>query len=148
MPKIDTDSVKLILQRNQVDIRVIAEIMQDISRELEIEAAEREDRPPPGKKQFVMLVSDPHEVLKGRDFTGWILQIPEEDSPLTAPEKLIRAAYEYNTTPKGRRLPLATIGETCEVVPARITKEHQVWIKTKEPVLLITTDNAIPKSAG
>ncbi len=145
MAKIDTETLKLILQRNNVDVRRIAEIMQDVNQELEIEAAERENRPPPVKKQFVMLVSDPDELLKGRDLTGWVVQIPEDDSPYTATDKLIAAAYAYNTTPKGQRLPLTSIGETCEVVPARTTKEQQVWVKTKEPVLVVRTDNLVPK---
>lgn len=148
MAKIDLESLKLILQRNNIEVRKVAEIIEDVNTELEIQAAEKENRPPPVKKQFVILVSDPDRKLEGVDYTGWVLQIPEDDSPYTAPERLIRAAYEYNTTPKGQRLPLQTIGETCEVAPARITKEEQVWVKTKEPILVVTTDNLVPKPAA
>lgn len=145
MAKIDVETVKQILQRNNVEIRKVSEILEDINTELEIQANERENRPPPVKKQFVMLVSDPEGNLENKDYTGWVLQIPEEDSPYTAPERLIRAAYEFNTTPKGQRLPVTTIGETCEVVSAKILKEEQVWVKTKEPILLLRTDNVVPK---
>ena len=145
MAKIDVETVKQILQRNHVEIRKVSEILEDINTELEIQANERENRPPPVKKQFVMLVSDPEGNLENKDYTGWVLQIPEEDSPYTAPERLIRAAYEFNTTPKGQRLPVTTIGETCEVVSAKILKEEQVWVKTKEPILLLRTDNVVPK---
>jgi hypothetical protein len=148
MAKIDVDSLKQILQRNNIDIRKVSEIIQDVTTEIEIQAAERENRPPPVKKQFVILVSDPEGNLGGKDYTGWVVQIPEEDSPYTAPERLIRSAYEYNTTPKGQRLPIQSIGETCEVVPTRISKEEQVWIKTKEPILVVTTDNVVPKPTG
>lgn len=148
MAKIDVDTLKQILQRNQIDIRKVSEIIQDIETELEIQAAEKENRPPPVKKQFVILVSDPGQELKGKDYTGWVLQIPEEDSPYTAPERIVRAAYEYNATPKGSRLPLTALGEACEVLPARITKEEHVWIKTREPILVVTTDNNIPKPSA
>lgn len=148
MAKIDVDTLKQILQRNNVEIRKVSEILEDINTELEIQAAEKEERPPPVKKQFVMVVSDPEGDLEKKDFTGWVLQIPEEDSPYTAPERLIRSAYEFNTTPKGQRLPVSTIGETCEVVPAKVLKEAQVWVKTKEPILLIRTDNVVPKPTG
>lgn len=145
MAKIDIDTLKQILQRNNLEVRKVAEILEDINTELEIQQAEKEDRPPPVKKQFVILVSDPQEKLKGVDMTGWVLQIPEEESPYTVTDKLVTSAYEYNVTPKGRRLPLTTIGETCEVAPPKITKEQQLWIKTKEPILVVTTNNEVPK---
>lgn len=145
MAKIDIETLKQILQRNQLDIRKVSEIINDIETELEIQDAEKENRPPPVKKQFVILVSDPQQELKGKDYTGWVLQIPEDESPYTAPDRLIRAAYEYNATPKGSRLPVSSLGEACEMLPARLTKEEQVWIKTKEPILLVQTDNTVPK---
>lgn len=145
MAKVETELVKLILQRNDVDIRVVSRIMDDI--EIEIKNQVDEDRPPPVKKQWCILISDPQDSLRGKDYTGWIVQIPEDDSPATTQERLVNAAYEYNASPKGRRIPVQTIGETCEVVPARFFKEQGAWVKTKVPVLMLTTDNKIPKTA-
>lgn len=142
MPKADLELIKMVLQRNELDIRKVSEIMEEIQNE--VNAQQDEEKPPPVKKQFVVMVSDPEGKLEGKDFTGWVLQIPEEDSPLVAEERLVKASYEYNSTPKGGRLPVKSIGEACEVVPARITKEHHVWIKTKEPVLVVRTTNEIP----
>ena len=107
---------------------------------------QKEENPPAPRvpKQFAILVSDPQSQLPSTDFTGWVLQIPEEESPALLEERLRQAAYDFNQTPKGRRLPVKTIGEACETVPARILKEHQVWVKTKEPVLILRTENAIP----
>lgn len=143
MAKVDTELVKLILQRNEIDIRTVSRIMDDI--EIEVKNQVDPDRPPPVKKQWCILISDPKGELQGKDHTGWVVQIPEEDSPATTRERIIKAAYDYNVTPKGRRIPVQTIGEACEVVQARIFKEHNIWIKTKEPVLMLTTDNRIPK---
>ena len=142
MAKVDTELVKMILQRNELDIRVVSRIMDDI--EIELKNIVEEERPPPIKKQWCILISDPQGNLQGKDHTGWVIQIPEEDSPATVQERVIKAAYDYNVTPKGRRIPVQTIGEACEVVQARIFKEHNTWIKTKEPVLMLTTDNKIP----
>lgn len=142
MPKVDTELIKLILQRNELDIRVVSRIMDDI--EIEIKNQVDEDRPPPIKKQWCILISDPQGNLRGKDHTGWVIQIPEDDSPATTQERLIKAAYDYNASPKGRRIPVQTIGETCEVVPARFFKEQGAWVKTKVPALMLTTDNKIP----
>ena len=144
MPKIDIDTVKAILQRNEPDIRKVAEIMQDIQMELKAEEEERANRPPPIKKQFGIVLSDPDGSLAATDITGWVVQIPEEDSPATAPERIIRAAYEFNTTPKGRRLPVQSLGEACEIVTAKLLKEQNVWVKTKTPVLAVAVPNKIP----
>jgi len=141
MPKVDLELVKLVLQRNEIDVRKVAQVIEDIQVEMN---AEVEEKPPPVKKQFVMLVSDPEGKLEGQDFVGWVLQVPEDDAPMVAEERVFRSAYEFNMTPKGRRMPVKTVGEACEIVPARICKEQNVWIKTKEPVLVLRTSNKIP----
>jgi len=144
MPKIDVESVRTILARNEPDIRKVNEIMQDIQMQIQAEEEERANRPPPVKKQFSIVLSDPEGELADKDIVGWVVQIPEEDSPTAAPERIIRAAYEFNTTPKGRRLPVQTIGEACEIVTAKLFKEQNVWVKTKVPVLALGVPNQIP----
>lgn len=149
MAKVDLDLVKHILNRNELDVRLISQIMEDIN--VEMAAQVDEEKPPPVKKQFVIMLSDPKGTLDAKDYTGWVLQIPEEDSPYVTEERLFRSGYEFNVTPKGRRLGVQTVAEVCECVPTRILKEQNVWVKTKEPVLVVTTANKIPmepKNAG
>lgn len=144
MPKIDVETTRYILQRNVSDIRVINGIMQDIQMELQAQEEERANRPAPVKKQFAVVLSDPDGALADLDLVGWVVQIPEDESVATAPARMIRAAYEFNTTPKGRRMPVQTIGEACEVVGAKCFAEQGVWIKTRIPVLAVTCPNTIP----
>ncbi|MFP4358005.1 MAG: hypothetical protein ACLFSZ_06160 [Puniceicoccaceae bacterium] len=141
--KVELELLRRVLQRNELDVRKVSQIMEDINRELEKE--EDELKPPAVKKQFSILVSDPEDKLKGMDLVGWVVQLPEDESPGMVTEKIIRAAYEFNATPKGRRMPVETIGEACESVTARHFKEQGVWVKNKEPVLVIRTDNKIPR---
>ena len=47
MPKIDVETLKFILQRNEPDIRKVNEIMQEIEMELKAEEEEKLNRPPP-----------------------------------------------------------------------------------------------------
>jgi len=143
MAKVDQELVKMILQRNELDVRTVSQIMEDIENESKA-MLEDNPKPPPVKKQFVFIISDPNGELPDKDFTGWVLQLPEEDSPYAAEERLQRSAYEFNVTPKGRKLPVKSIAEVCEVVPARILKEQNIWVKTKEPVYVLKTKNQIP----
>lgn len=143
MAKVDLELVKYVLQQNEFDTRTVALIIEQVRKEAEQQAAEN-DKPPAVKKQFAIMISDPQGELPDKDFVGWVLQLPEEDSPAVAEERLIRATYEFNVTPKGRRMPVQTIGEACESVPPRLLKEQNVWVKTKEPVLMLKTANKIP----
>ncbi|HTB62687.1 MAG TPA: hypothetical protein VK737_03785 [Opitutales bacterium] len=143
MPKVDLELVKVILQRNELDVRQVAHILEEINQELA--AMLDEEKPPAVKKQYVMVVSDPRGQLDGKDFTGWVVQIPEEASVVGTEERIIKAAQDFNTSPKGRRLPAKTVAEVCEHVPARFLKEQQVWVRTKEPVYVVATANKLPK---
>lgn len=147
MAKVDLDLVKHILQRNELELRQVNSIIEDIEQELK---ALKEENPPTPRvpKQFAILVSDPEGILPKNDLVGWVVQLPEEDAPMTAESQIHKAAYDFNQTPKGRRMPVQTIGEACEAVPARIFKEHQLWIKTKEPVLVLRTDNTVPMDSS
>ena len=141
--KADIELVKTCLQRQDVDIRTINAVIEEITTELQ---SSQEDKPPREKYQIVLLASDPESILPD-NVTGWALKIPEEDAPWTIQERIHRAAYEFNVTPKGRRMPVRTVGEAIEVVPGRILKEQRVRVLTKEPVLILKTQNRIPSES-
>lgn len=144
--KADIDLVKLVLQRNGLDTRQTAQILQDIHSELQANADE--EQAPPVKKQHIILVSDPDEAMRAKDFTGWVIQIPEDEPALTAKERILKAALAYNASPKGKRIPVKSVGEALECVPAKFFKEQQAWVKTKECVLVQITDNTLDDLDG
>lgn len=145
MPKIDVSKVAEILKKNQIDPAVLRRVIEELNLVVQPDPAD-EDKPPPVKKQFVILVSDPENRLPPKtDFVGWVLQLPENESPATTQERIFRSAYDYNATKKGRLYPAKTVGEALENVPAKHFKEAEVWVKTKTPVLVLKTDNEIPK---
>ena len=144
MAKIDVSKVAEILKKNEIDPATLRRVLEEMNLAVEPEGAEG-DKPPAVKKQFVIIVSDPEGRLPKNDFVGWVVQIPESESPSTTLDRVFRSAYDYNTTKKGRLLPVKTVGEALEAVPAKFLKEADVWVKSKTPVLVIKTDNEIPK---
>ena len=142
MAKVDLELVTMVLTRNDVETRLVADIIKEIQQESAAETDEEKE--PVVKKQYVVVVYDPEGQLEGMELTGSIVQIPEDESVYTAVERLHRAGYEFNTTKKGRRMPVKTVGEVCENVPARITKEQKIWVKHKEPCFLLRTDGILP----
>lgn len=143
MPKIDVSKVAEIIKKNQVEPAVLRRIIEEMN--LAVQPEDGEEKPPAVKKQFVIVVSDPEGKLPKTDFVGWVLQIPEEESVATTPDRVFRAAYDFNASKKGRLLPVKTVGEAIENVPAKHFKDADVWVKTKTPVLVLRTDNEIPK---
>lgn len=144
MPKIEVNKVAEILKKNEISPAILRRIIEEMNLAVQPEPGE-DDKPPPVKKQFVILVSDPEGRLPKHDFVGWVLQIPEHESVATTQDRIFRSTYDFNTTKKGRLLPAKTVGEALEHVPAKFFKEAEVWVKTKTPVLMLRTDNEIPK---
>ncbi|MGD1030957.1 MAG: hypothetical protein ABSA05_07430 [Opitutaceae bacterium] len=145
MAKIDISKVAEILKKNRIDPAVLRRVIEEMN--LAAQPEPGEDTPPPVKKQYVLLVSDPENRWPKHDFAGWVLQVPESESPSTTRERILKGAYEYNATKKGRLYPVRTIGEAIENVPARHFREAEVWVRTKTPVIVLKTDNEIPKEA-
>lgn len=143
MAKIDVSRVAEICKKNQVEPDKLRRIVEELN--LAVQPDFDEEKPPAIKKQFCILVSDPEGKLPKTDFAGWVLQIPESESPATIQDRIFRAAYDYNTTRKGRLYPAKTVGEALENIPAKYFKETEVFVKTKTPVLVLRTDNEIPR---
>lgn len=147
MPKIEVNKVAEILKRNEISPAVMRLIIEEMNVAAQPDTGD-EEKPPAMKKQFVIVVSDPDGKLPKHDFVGWVLQIPENESVVTTTERIFRGAYDFNASKKGRLLPVKTVGEAIENVAAKYFKEAEVWVKTKTPVLVIKSDNEIPKAEG
>lgn len=143
MPKIDVNQVAEILKKNDIDPKLLRQIVEEMNILTQADAGE--EKPPAVKKQFAILISDPEGKLPENDFVGWVMQIPEDDSVATTQDRIFKGAYEYNATRKGRLNPAKTVGEALEYIPAKHFKEADLWVKTKTPVLMLRTDNEIPK---
>ncbi|HZZ56806.1 MAG TPA: hypothetical protein VFE31_03175 [Opitutaceae bacterium] len=144
MAKIDVSKVAEILKKNHIEPALLRRVIEEMNLAVQPDPGD-DDKPPAVKKQFVILVSDPDGRLPRHDFAGWVLQIPDSESAATTEERVLRGAYDFNTTKKGRLHPVRTIGEAIENVPAKFFKETDVWVKTKTPVMVLKTDNEIPK---
>lgn len=147
MAKIEVAKVADVLRQNQLEPAAMRRILEALNKITEEAAAAEEEKAPAQKKQFVILVSDPDGVMPEQELAAWVLQIPEDASPLSLQERVHKAAYDFNATRRGRKLPVETIGEAFENVPAKNFTEVEVWVKTKTPVLVLVTNNKLPKDA-
>ena len=72
MAKIDVNKVAEILKKNEISPAVLRRVMEELNLAAQPDPGEGE-KPPPLKKQFVLLISDPEEKLPKTDFAGWVL---------------------------------------------------------------------------
>jgi len=153
MPKIDINRAAEIMKKNHLEPEVLCRIIEEMNLAVQPDSGAG-DEPEPVKKQYVILISQPAvqnvdgPYLEDGDVTGWVLQIPEAESPASLKGRIFKAAYDFNATKKGRLNPVKTVGEALEAIPPRLMKEADLWCKTKTPVMVLTTDNVIPKDTG
>jgi hypothetical protein len=144
--KIEMNIVAGALKKHadQIPPDVMRAIIEDLNQEADGKDA-GEPKAPAVKKQFVFVVSDPEGRLPKTDFVGWVVQIPESDSPSTVMDRIIRTAHDFNGTKRGKLMPVQTVGECIENARARQFKENGVWVKTRVPVFMArTSNNEIP----
>ena len=144
MAKIEVNRVAEILKKHKLEPSILREIVEEMN-EITSPSADEDIKPPAPKKQFVVLLSDPEEKLPKKDLVGWVVQLPESESPVSAPDRIFKSAYEFNASKRGRLLPVKSVGEALESVSAKYFKESELWIKTKMPVAVVVTDNVLPK---
>ena len=145
MSKIEINQVAEILKKNQADPKLMRSVIEEMLLLAQAAQEADENKPKAVKKQNVILISDPEGRLLMADFAAWELQIPDSESPCTTLDRIYRATYDFNASKKGRLYPAKTVGEALENVPAKFFKETELWVKTKTPVLVLTTDNLIPR---
>ena len=141
--KVEIDLVAEVMQSQHLDPATQKRVIEELLSRLNA-AEDGEEKPPAEKKQWCVLLSDPEGKLAADDFVAWVLQIPESESPATVKDRIYRAAYEFNTTKRGRLMPVKKVGEALEGIPAKHFKDQDIFVKTKEPVIVIVTDNQIP----
>ena len=144
MAKVDIEVVQKVLKENGIDVRIAAEILNQIREVIAEEAVEREK---PAKKQHLVLISEPEGGLP-KDLVGWVVQILEDDDPREAGAKIAEVASVFNSSPKGQRLPVSSFGDACQSLPAKLLKENNVWVKTREPVRVLAVKNTLGRRRG
>ncbi len=144
MAKVEIELVKIVLQRAEIEARKAAQIIDDLK--FESKQLKGEDKESPFKKQFVAILNDATGKFEKANLTfeGWVFQIPIDAEPQSVVERLYKGVYDYNISPKGRRMPLKTTAEACEFGSANLYKKHKLWVKTKEPIIFLPIANKIP----
>lgn len=141
----DETAIDEILELLSVSTVSVDETKPDALNESEASETESEGEDLPKiKQQYVIMVSDPKKTIT-EELTGWVVQIPDNESVLTVTDRIKKAAYNYNASKKGQKYPIKTIGDAVESIGNKFFKPYDLKVKTKEPVFVVVTDNVLPK---
>ena len=152
--RLTEEDIEHVLNQKGVDQPRVVSIMLEIKRlenqEAELAAAKKAQRK---KKKFVLVASDPEDrYVKVVECPVWVVQMNDEDNHTDVVEKISRATYEYNNDvlngnkKSSKKNPVYKISESLEQVTAKYFADEDISVKTKEPTVIVRTDNEIPKS--
>ena len=155
---IEVNDVKDVLEKHNIDENLQQIILADLSQTAEKYADELKENMKPDnssnkedndkvtepriKKDYILLLSDPAEKLSD-EYLGWAFQIDEDQNPGELLDKIKMTAGDFNRSKKGQKIPVHTIVETIQNVPAKFFKEYKIYPKHKEPVYICLTNNKL-----
>tara|TARA_A100001037_G_scaffold63293_1_gene55363 strand:+ start:69894 stop:70355 length:462 start_codon:yes stop_codon:yes gene_type:complete len=152
--RLNEDDIEHVLTQKGVEQPKVKDIMSEIKR-LEDQEAElaRQKAATRKKKKMVLVASDPDDrFVQVVDCPVWVVQMNEEDNHTDVVEKISQATYAYNNDvlngnkKSSKKNPVYKVSESLEQVTAKYFTEQEISVKTKEPTVIVRTDNEIPQS--
>jgi hypothetical protein len=143
--KIDISTVAEVIKQHKLEPSIVREIIEELNARAEAKEADKAEPTPRGKQQYVALISDPEGKIK-QDLVGWVFQLPENASPATILDRVMKATHDFNASKKGRLLPVKSVGEAVESVSRKFFKNAEIAVKTKTPIYFLRTDNKLTEA--
>lgn len=146
--KVDIEQVEHTANLVGIDQTKTQKLIKDLRQAIEEENADK-DKQPREKKQFIVIANvdekttDFVEELQNTPIS--VIEYPEDGDHNEVINKIYAAIYDFNANnKKGQKNPVKKVFEGLEVLPMKHFKEVGVGRKTKEPVIIVTTDNNVP----
>lgn len=147
--KVDIEDVEHIIAKYQVDQKTAQQIIADVKQAAEDARADG-GLGAGGKKtkyKFLIVASDPDKKYPDlENIPMWVFKVPDEENHTDVLGRFYKGVYEFNAkSRKGRKSPIKTVGGGIQAVGSKFFKPNKTPILTKEPVIVLVTDNTIPK---
>ena len=142
--KISLEEVQESLKRAGIAAEQAGVVLKDLQEVIqELEAEKVATKLPTKKNEFGVIIYDKDGVLTGKDFVATVYTIPQGDDHGLVLGKISSAARDQNEAAKRKKNILKTLGEACESLKRKFIKAKNVNLKTKEPVRVLVTNNAL-----
>lgn len=141
---IKIEEVESVLRNKNIPANVIIQVVNELEAVAEENKAEKSAEPKQ-KNEYGVILLDPNNVVRDNNLTALVVQYPHGENPNTILDRLYAATYAQNAAGKRKKYNIQTVGEAARSVKRKFYKENRLMIKTKEPVLVVKSDNNIPR---
>lgn len=146
--KVDIEDVQLALSQYGVDQTVARKIVDDVRQAAE----DAKGDAAPGKKtkyKHLIVASDPEGKYPNlAEIPMWVFKVPSEENHTDVMPRFFKGVYDFNAkSRKGRKNPIRSVADGIQSVGSKHFKPNKTPVLTKEPVIILVTDNKIPTNA-
>jgi len=109
----------------------------------EEDSPQKEKKPRIPKKLVAIITGSEKKLTKQEveNFSGFIIELPEETNPKEIPHLLKEVKQDYDLTKKSSKNPAESLGTLWENAPPKLFKEHSLTKKSKSAVEFILIQN-------
>jgi len=151
MPKVDIDQIELTARSVGIDSKKIEALIHDLAQSIQ-EEKERQEGVSREKKQHIVIANTEglsEDIIKALpEIPIVVVQCPENSDHNEVLGNIHRASYNFNADigkkKNSKKNPVKKVFEAILNVTRKHFKEVGVTVNSKEPVILIATDNLIP----
>jgi hypothetical protein len=145
--KVDLADVEHILTKYKIDQKVIENVVEEAKQAAE--DAKGDGAEQGGKKlkyKYLIVASDPDKQIPNlENIPMWVFKVPDDEKHTEVLPRFFKGVYAYNAgSRKGKKNPIKSIGDGIQAVGTKFFKPAKSPILTKEPVIVLVTDNKIP----
>lgn len=142
--KYDIDDIVAALRRVGVEPNVQTHVVEELRAQTTEEKKDKEGSGTGGNQwNHVGLINGTQNGSEAA--IGWVLKVHEDVDNATIVDRLCQAGQVFNTSRRGRRLPVTNLAEVLENVPRTITKtQFGIQVQTKESIYLYSVNGATP----
>ncbi len=146
--KVDLADVEHILTKYKIDQKLVEKIVDDAKQAVEDAKADGGDAG--GKKlkyKHLIVASDPDGSAKAvlERTPMWVFKVPDDEQHTDVMPRFFKGVYDFNArSRKGRKNPIESVGDGIQAVGTKHFKPSKSPILTKEPVIVLVTNNIIP----
>jgi hypothetical protein len=132
------------LRAENIDADTIKRVVEQLRAKAAREKAHKDPTPKQKNQYTVLLLDEDGKLPEG--LTGWICQLPENENPLEAIDRIRDGVIAFNNSRAGRHAPIYRIQDALENLPARFLKREadgtKMSVKTKTPCQLVPLSTA------
>ncbi len=144
--KVDLADVEHIISKYKVDAKTADKIIEEIKQAAEDAKGDAGGAEKKTKYKYLIVASDPDKQVPNlENIPMWVFKVPDEENHTEVLPRFFKGVYAFNAgSRKGKKNPVKTVGDGIQAVGTKFFKPAKSPIVTKQPVIVLVTDNKIP----